>query len=100
MSDPRHGLPPPDQQHPPHPHNPTPELDTNQTGVDMARLDDEVELNEATDGTRRATITTTGGSRWGSANGDEQAEKKKPNRLAALADKLGLDAGTIIAMIK
>lgn len=101
MSDPKHGLPPPDQQHPPRPHNPTPELDTDQRGEDMARPDDEVEPNEATDGRRRANITTMGGSRRGSANGgEEQAEKKKPNRLAALAAKWGLDAGTIIAMFK
>ncbi len=102
MSDPSHGLPSPDQQHPPYTHNPTPEWDTNnQMEEDMARPHNEVEPNEASGGARRSTINTMSGSRRGSANGGEdQAEKKKPNRLAALAAKLGLDAGTIIAMIK
>ncbi|KAK4043842.1 hypothetical protein C8A01DRAFT_43220 [Parachaetomium inaequale] len=67
----------------------------------MAHQDDEEgQPSEAADGMRRAN--TRGHDRRGSTREgqDGQAEEKKPNRLAAVIAKLGLDAPTLITMFK
>jgi hypothetical protein len=66
----------------------------------MARPDGESEPNEAMDGTRIATNTSGSRRRVGTNQGGAPAEEKKPNRLAALVAKLGIDAGIIIIMFK
>lgn len=48
---------------------------------------------------RRNTMNGTGEGDTGGSRGAPGAQKK-PNRLAALFDKLGLDAPTLIVMFK
>lgn len=62
----------------------------------MARQEED-RPNEAADGIRGNS--TTNGDKRGAANGPEEV-KKKPNRLAAVIAKLGLDAPTLITMFK
>jgi hypothetical protein len=62
--------------------------------------DEEGQPSEAADGIRRDN--TKGHDRRGSTREgqDGPVEKKKPNRLAAVIAKLGLDAPTLITMFK
>jgi hypothetical protein len=61
----------------------------------MARQEDEGKPSEATDPARH----TMKDNRRASTN-DAPEEKSKPSRLAAVVSKLGLDAGTLITMLK
>jgi hypothetical protein len=64
----------------------------------MARQEDEGKPGDATN----AAGHTMKDNRRASTNGDPGVPEKerKPGRLAALVSKLGLDAGTLIAMFK
>jgi hypothetical protein len=68
----------------------------------MARQEGGVEPGEAADGMRRNTTRATDGGRRGSSGEgiDTTQKEKKPNPLAALVDKLGLDMPTLTTMFK
>jgi hypothetical protein len=68
----------------------------------MASQENGGQPSEAADGTKKDTTRDDDG-KGGSAKDqgqDAPAEEKKPNRLAAVIAKLGLDAPTLITMFK
>ena len=64
--------------------------------------DEQGQPSEAAEGMRRNNTNTRTHDRRGSTREgqDGPVEKKKPNRLAAVIAKLGLDAPTLITMFK